>query len=124
MQLSDFNLTAEQRDQILTEEINRRVRKGATLLVVDEGTALVRYGPEPSPLDLVYLVALWGFNILLTICSLGFWGVLLALFWAMFHRTWRKAEGIKVHETGQVEVFPYGKTLAYITEANLRRHQV
>lgn len=44
MQLSDFNLTAEQRNQILTDEINRRVRKGATLLVVDDDTAILRYG--------------------------------------------------------------------------------
>lgn len=123
MQLSDFNLTAEQRDQILTDEINRRVRKGATLLAVEDDSAILRYGPEPGAIDLIYLVCLWGFNILATILTLGFWGFVLAVLWGALHKTWRKAEGIKVHETGQVEVHTFGKTLAYYAESNLRRQQ-
>ena len=121
MQLSDFNLTTEQRDQILTDEINRRVRKGATLLVVDDDTAILRYGPEMGKLDLAYIVMMWAFQIILGILTLGISLIGLAVVWGLFRKLWRKGEGIKVHETGQVEVHTFGKTLMYITEANLRR---
>lgn len=121
MQLSDFNLTAEQRNQILTDEINRRVRKGATLLVVDDDTALLRYGPEMGKLDLAYIVMMWAFQVILGILTLGISLIGLAVVWGLFRKLWRKGEGIKVHETGQVEVHTFGKTLMYITEANLRR---
>lgn len=121
MQLSDFNLTAEQRNQILTDEINRRVRKGATLLVVDDDTALLRYGPEMGKLDLACIVMMWAFQVILGILTLGISLIGLAVVWGLFRKLWRKGEGIKVHETGQVEVHTFGKTLMYITEANLRR---
>ena len=121
MQLSDFNLTAEQRNQILTDEINRRVRKGATLLVVDDDTAILRYGPEMGKLDLAYIVMMWAFQVILGILTLGISLIGLAVVWGLFRKMWRKGEGIKVHETGQVEVHTFGKTLMYITEANLRR---
>lgn len=121
MQLSDFNLTAEQRNQILTDEINRRVRKGATLLVVDDDTALLRHGPEMGKLDLAYIVMMWAFQVILGILTLGISLIGLAVVWGLFRKLWRKGEGIKVHETGQVEVHTFGKTLMYITEANLRR---
>lgn len=121
MQLSDFNLTAEQRNQILTDEINRRVRKGATLLVVDDDTAILRYGPEMGKLDLAYIVMMWAFQVILGILTLGISLIGLAVVWGLFRKLWRKGEGIKVHETGQVEVHTFGKTLMYITEANLRR---
>ena len=121
MQLSDFNLTTEQRDQILTDEINRRVRKGATLLVVDDDTAILRYGPEMGKLDLAYIVMMWAFQVILGILTLGISLIGLAVVWGLFRKLWRKGEGIKVHETGQVEVHTFGKTLMYITEANLRR---
>lgn len=121
MQLSEFNLTTEQRDQILTDEINRRVRKGATLLVVDDDTAILRYGPEMGKLDLAYIVMMWAFQVILGILTLGISLIGLAVVWGLFRKLWRKGEGIKVHETGQVEVHTFGKTLMYITEANLRR---
>ena len=121
MQLSDFNLTAEQRNQILTDEINRRVRKGATLLVVDDDSAILRYGPEMGKLDLAYIVMMWAFQVILGILTLGISLIGLAVVWGLFRKLWRKGEGIKVHETGQVEVHTFGKTLMYITEANLRR---
>lgn len=121
MQLSDFNLTTEQRDQILTDEINRRVRKGATLLVVDDDTAILRYGPEMGKLDLAYIIMMWAFQVILGILTLGISLIGLAVVWGLFRKLWRKGEGIKVHETGQVEVHTFGKTLMYITEANLRR---
>lgn len=121
MQLSDFNLTTEQRDQILTDEINCRVRKGATLLVVDDDSAILRYGPEMGKLDLAYIVMMWAFQVILGILTLGISLIGLAVVWGLFRKLWRKGEGIKVHETGQVEVHAFGKTLMYITEANLRR---
>lgn len=123
MQLSDFTLTTAQRDQILTEEINRRVRKGATLLAVEDDSAILRYGPEPGKLDLAYIVMMWVFQILLGILTVGISLLGLGIAWALFHKMWRKAEGIKVHDTGQVEVHTFGKTLAYVAEANLRREQ-
>ena len=63
MYLSDFNLTPAQQDELLTQEINRRVRKGATLLSVDGSTAILRYGPEMGKLDLAYIVTMWAFQI-------------------------------------------------------------
>lgn len=123
MQLSDITLTSDQRDQILAAEVDRRVRKGATLLAVEDNTALVRFGPEQGIFDLAYLLALWGFNTLFVLCTFGVWLIPLAVIWGLFHKVWRKAEGIKVHDTGQVEVHTYGKTLAYLAERNLRTQQ-
>lgn len=123
MYLSDFNLTPAQQDELLTQEINRRVRKGATLLSVDGSTAILRYGPEMGKLDLAYIVTMWAFQIVLGILTLGISLIGLAVAWGVFRKLWRKGEGIKVHETGQVEVHTYGKTLMYITEDNLRRRR-
>ena len=123
MHLSDFNITPAQQDELLTQEINQRVRKGATLLSVDGNTAILRYGPEMGKFDLAYIVTMWAFQILLGILTLGISLIGLAVVWGLFRKLWRKGEGIKVHETGQVEVHTFGKTLMYITEANLRRQQ-
>ena len=123
MQLSDFTLTPAQQDELLAQEINQRVRKGATLLAVNDGTAVLRYGRETGTLDLVYIVMLWVFQIALGALTLGLSLIVLAVIWGLFRKLWRKGEGVKVHETGQVEVYTFGKTLMYITEANLRRQQ-
>lgn len=115
-----FTLTPEQQDQILTDEINKRIRKGGTLLTVDEGNAIIRYGREQGALDLAYLVTLWSSNILMSIATLGLWAIGLAMAWAMFRKTWRKMEGIQVHTTGQVQIHHFGKTISYWAENKLR----